>query len=65
MAEITSYLMVVPMSGEVLYQGPDPVRLCVRLNDGDVHVLDQHLAFASLPVLPQETGNVEKKGLEK
>ena len=61
----TSYLMVVPMSREVLHQGPDPVRLCVRLNDGDVHVLDQHLAFASLPILPQETGDVEQKGLEK
>ena len=65
MAKVTSYLMVVPMSGEVLYQSPDPVRLCVRLNDGDVHVLDQHFAFASLPVLPQEAGNVEQKGLEK
>ena len=58
-------LVVVPVGAKVLDQGFDPVGLDVGLDDGHVHVLHQHLALASLPVFPQEPGNVEKQGLEE
>ena len=57
--------MVVPVDGEVVDEQLDAVLLGVGVDDGHVHVLDQHLHLAALPRLPQVAGDVEQDGLRE
>ncbi len=55
--------MVALVDGEVVHEQLDPVLLGVRIHDGNVHVLYQHLDLAALPRLPQISRNVEQQRL--
>lgn len=57
--------VVVAVDGEVFDEKLDAIPLRIRIDDGYVHVLDQHLDLATLPRFPKVTRDVEENGLEE
>ena len=56
---------MIVSQGKVVNQDPNAIAFSVGLHNGNIHFLNQQSHFASFPIFPKISGDVEEDSLEK